>query len=156
MIVAAQSALQGALVCALSGTAGIGALRKELHVAWLDWFDHRQGPPPDERLASFLTLLKWGTNEKRIRYGGGGAPLKLTKAQMRDIKRLHGYFRNSFMHFAPKGWAIEVAGLPRMVLATIEATEFLMLNQPRVRMHLSGNQARFIETTATRARIAFG
>ena len=67
IIIAAQSAVQGALVCALSGTAGIGALTKDLQSAWLAWFDTRKGPAPDEKLADFKTLLKWARDQKNYR-----------------------------------------------------------------------------------------
>jgi hypothetical protein len=66
VIIAAQSALQGSLVCTLSGTAGIGALRKDLQEKWLDWFDHGSGPAPDARLESFKTLLEWACDRKRM------------------------------------------------------------------------------------------
>lgn len=155
VIVAAQNALQGALVCALSGSAGIGAYQKRLQKSWLDWFDKRQGPPPPEKLEDFRMLLKWGCDPKRMSQADS-VPLALTTAQMRDLQRLHAYFRNNFSHFTPKGWSIQAAGLPRIVLTAIEAAEYLMLNSERARIHLSGNQLKRIERSATAARVAFG
>jgi hypothetical protein len=153
IIIGAHNAIQGALVCALSGTAEIGALRTDLQSAWLDWFDRRLGPPPDEKLADFKTLLKWGRSPKRMSYLGAG-PLKLSATQMRDLHKLHDHFRNNFLHFTPKGWCIEAAGLPRIVLTAVEAAERLMLNTQHVRMHLSGNQIRRLEKCATAIRVS--
>lgn len=152
VILASQNALQGALVCALSGTARIGAFTKNLQSAWLDWYDTRQGPAPDEKLADFKTLLKWSADANRMH---GGKPLKLTAKQIRDLHKLHDHLRNDFSHFTPKGWSIEAAGLGRMILTAIEATEFFM-GQDRIRMHLSGNQIAHIEKNASAVRIAFG
>jgi hypothetical protein len=154
-IIAAHSALQGALVCILSGTAEIGALREDLQSAWLEWFDNRKGKEPDTKLADFKTLLKWAGNSSRMVHADEGPPLKLSATQIRDLHKLH-YFRNQFAHYAPMGWAIEKAGLPRIVLAASETAEHLMLSYFRVRMHLSGNQIRRIECAAKAVRVALG
>ena len=150
IIIAAQSAVQGALVCALSGTAGIGALTKDLQSAWLAWFDTRKGPVPDEKLADFKTLLKWARDPKIL-----SPPLKLTTSQIRDLLKLHTHLRNNFTHFTPKGWSIEIAGLPRMVLAAIQTAEWLMLNQTQISIHLSGNQKRSISRATIAAHTSF-
>jgi hypothetical protein len=155
VIIAAQSALQGSLVCTLSGTAGIGALRKDLQAKWLDWFDHRSGPTPCTRLESFKTLLEWACNPKRM-VNSEAAPLKLSASQTRDLHKLHDHLRNQFTHFTPMGWTIVTADLPRIVLTSVEIAENVMLNHFHVRMHLSGNQIRRIERAATAVRVAFG
>lgn len=154
-IIAAHSALQGALVCVLSGTAEIGALRSDLQSAWLEWFDDRKGKAPDTKLADFKTLLKWARNSGRMAHADEGPPLKVSATQIRDLHKLH-YFRNQFAHYAPMLWAIEKAGLPRIVLTASEMAEHLMLNYFRVRMHLSGNQIRRIKQAARTVRVAFG
>jgi hypothetical protein len=84
----------------------------------------------------------------------GAGPLKLSATQMRDLHKLHDHFRNNFLHFTPKGWCIEAAGLPRIVLTAVEAAERLMLNTQHVRMHLSGNQIRRLEKCATAIRVS--
>jgi hypothetical protein len=134
-IIAAHSALQGALVCILSGTAEIGAMREDLQSAWLEWFDNRKGKEPDTKLADFKTLLKWAGNSSRMVHADEGPPLKLSATQIRDLHKLH-YFRNQFAHYAPMGWAIEKAGLPRIVLTASDTAEHLMLSYFRLRMHL--------------------
>lgn len=153
LIVAAQSAIQGALVCALSGTAGTGALQKALQADWLNWFDNRQGQPPKERLASFGELLKWVCDADRM-LDSGGKSIELTAIQKRDLNKLHDNLRNEFSHFSPKGWCIEAAGLPRIIATAVDIAEGLMLQQPQIRMHLSGNQVRSIERNAAIVRVA--
>jgi hypothetical protein len=119
MIVGAQGALQGAMVCALVDSTGTSVLKKESAAKMLDWLQgHPEGTePPKEWLEEFDKLLAKCEAE---------LGLVLEKKQRADIKRLHGYFRNSFIHFTPKGWGIEKAGLPRIVGAALDAVETLM------------------------------
>ena len=133
--VAAHSGLQSAMVCALRDPAGISILQKDCAREMMEWFDHKRGECPKERLADFETLLR------RCRKAGqmDGQPLKLSEVQTKDVKRLHKEIRNEFAHFAPKGWSIEKAGLPRIILAAVGATEALM-SHPRVSNQLNGNR----------------
>ena len=41
-------------------------------------------------------------------------------------------FRNTFTHFTPKGWSLELAGLPRICLNTLEVMNFLGLQTTAV------------------------
>jgi hypothetical protein len=119
-IIGTQSALQGAMVCALADTTGTSVLTPKSGGKLLDWLQSRdpdRGAPPEERLAEFGVLL-----EKSIRELG----LELSEQQEKDIRRLHDYFRNRFSHFIPMGWGIEKAGLPRIVEAALDAVEKLM------------------------------
>jgi hypothetical protein len=124
MIVGAQSALQGAMVCALrrKATTNISVLSDRSAREWLEWYeqsrDNPEAPQPGEqKLASFGVLLKRCLST---------LALKLTEQQHADINRLHCHFRNNFAHFAPQGWIIERVGLPRIVGAALHAVEDLM------------------------------
>jgi hypothetical protein len=144
MIVGAQSALQGAMVCALVDTTGTSVLRKQSAAEMLQWLEDRSenpGKPPIEWLASFGVLL-----DKCVDAG-----LELTAKQREDINRLHNYFRNNFMHFTPKGWSIEKAGLPRIIGAALDATERLMA-VPKVAIHLDAVQQQRLQTAFASVR----
>jgi hypothetical protein len=128
-IIGAQSALQGAMVCALADTTGTSVLTEKSateQLAWLQRDIDQRGEPPKEYLAEFKILLKKSMDE---------LDLVLAEQQEKDIRRLHQYFRNQFAHFIPMGWAIEKAGLPRIVLAALHAVEHLMSCQ-RAAIHL--------------------
>jgi hypothetical protein len=95
-IISAQSALQGAMVCALADSAGTSVLTKKSGsklLAWLQAEDDKRGDPPKERLAEFNVLLE--------QYLSAG--LVLTQQQEKEVRRLHEYFRNTFSHFIPMG-----------------------------------------------------
>lgn len=131
-IVAAHAALQGSMVCVVSGTAGIGALSRQSADAWHSWYGgDRNAPMPYEHLADFATLLK------RARKKG----FTVGVTQIKDIMRLHSDFRNNFSHFTPKSWSIEKAGLPRIVNTTLEAVEQLMARD-EVNYKMTGNRKR--------------
>jgi len=135
IIVGAQNGLQGAMVCLLSGTNGIGVLDKTSAKKVLAWHQDQQGPYPEERLAEFGELLK------RCRNRPTGKSLLLTEPEMRDIEKLHGALRNNFAHFRPKGWSIERAGLPRIVGVALNVIEQIMFGD-ELSYKLSGNRTR--------------
>jgi hypothetical protein len=153
LIIAAHNALQGALVCTLSGTAGIGALTGKSAAAVLKRLETDNGPRPKEWLAQFNELLEAGQDPVRLSYLGG-EPLKLSELQRDDLRRLNDEFRNRFSHFKPIGWSIEEVGLPRIVLTAVDAAEHLMLNHPAARSHLSDGEVHRIGRTAAEARAA--
>jgi hypothetical protein len=94
-------------------------LRKESAAALLDFLEgHTEGKKrPKEQLENFMPLLR----KCEVQLG-----LVLEEKQRKDITRLHREFRNSFIHFTPKGWGIEKAGLPRIIGAAMDAVEMLM------------------------------
>ena len=145
-IISAHAALQGAMVCALHDTSGLSVLDKQSARGMREWFDKKIETPPNEKLAHFNTLLQRCCESQ---------PLALSKAQLKDIKRLHEQFRNSFTHFVPQGWSIEKAGLPRIVGAAVDVTERLMA-YPNVVHKLSGNKKRRFESYLGTIRTQLG
>jgi hypothetical protein len=122
VIISAQSAFQGAMVCVLGGTSGIGVLSERSAKATLRWHDDQKGQYPEPWMADFNTLLDRCKKPER----DGGIGLTLSASQERDIKRLHDHFRNEFAHFIPQSWSIQKAGLPRIIGATVDGIEALM------------------------------
>lgn len=137
LLIAAHNAVQGGMVCALSGTTGTGALDKKSAAEMLDFLQDgnpSQGSMPSEKLADFNELLKRARRAEAMQYLDG-KPLDLTPAQTQDLKKLHD-LRNRLVHFTPKGWSIEMAGLPRIIGAAIEAATQLMAH-PSVDLQFS-------------------
>ncbi len=145
-ILSLHSAVQGGMVCHLSGTAQLGALTKKSASDWLDWHERDRrgeikridcgtnelgmpqfriaegyGPPP-ERLADTRELFKrLGDMSKRIEPGAGGV-VEITLSERESLQRLHG-LRNKLAHFTPKGWSIELDGIPVMFLDVLGIIE---------------------------------
>jgi hypothetical protein len=145
-IIAAHSALQGAMVCALNDTTGTSVLTHKSAEKMLDFLqqrDHSAGDYPNEWLADFKLLV-----EKCSDF------LQLTPAQGRDIDRLHE-LRKQFTHFVPKGWSIERAGLPRIVGTALDLVEHLM-KQSRAALDLSEDDQQRLTNTIDRTRTSLG
>lgn len=145
MILGAQSALQGAMVCALVDSTGTSVLKKDSAakvLAYLHAEPGNRGKWPGEWLESFEGLMTKCESE---------LGLKLSDEERKDILRLHSYFRNDFVHFTPKGWGIEKAGLPRMIQAAIDATENLM-SMDRMGVYLEESQSRRFRAALSETR----
>jgi len=143
LIIALHNALQGALVCTLSGTDGAGALsRKSMKEMW-EWFESSRANPnapiPREWLAPPEELYA-RAKDPNYMSEFGGQPLKCTTEQDEDMCRLNA-LRRGFMHFTPKGWSIETAGLPRIALNTLVIVETLLLSHPANTFRLKPEQA---------------
>jgi hypothetical protein len=123
VILAAHSAMQGAMVCAYADSANTSILSKRSEKkmwAWLNADPATRGPYPDERLSEFGELLS-----KCLRGSHNCDRLVLTRQQCRNIRRLHR-LRNSFTHFTPKGWGIEKAWLLPIIAVALDVVEELM------------------------------
>ena len=132
VVLSFHNALQGAMVCHLSGTAQLGALTRSNAAKWLEWHDRdRRGEvrrvqqgidefgtpiertrreddqPPREYVANAKELFNRLSNtSKRIEAVCGGI-IPVTREQRKAFERLH-HLRNELSHFSPKGWSIEV------------------------------------------------
>lgn len=114
-IIAMQNAVQNAIVAAISGTAQLGALTKRAAREWLEAYENDRTNHPEPWLANFLELYE------RMKAQTGFAA---TAEGNKDVERLVS-FRNDFMHFAPKGWSIQLAGLPRILRNALSIIEHL-------------------------------
>ena len=114
-IVAAHSALQGAMVCALFDPASYleRVSKKAARQA------AKLGLPPDwiveDRLVKFSILL-----ERCIAGNPFCDPLVLTSEQHKNINELNSELRNNFLHFAPSGWSIQKTILPSIICAALD------------------------------------
>jgi len=140
-ILSLHSAFQGAMVCHLSGTAQLGALKKANVVAWLAWHERdregkikkkvegiddfgileiEQNPPgdptdnpPEDYLESPPGLFERLYNADKRCEAGAGALIDVSLEEKDSFRRLNN-LRKQFTHFAPRSWSIEISGLPRI------------------------------------------
>lgn len=110
---ALHSALQGACVCYLTTTSGVGALTPENTAKWLNYFEvsrtDAQARPPAAKLLSLPELLKAVRITDSVG-SGAGLSVSISDAEYRRLKSFHDDIRNQFIHFAPQGWSIETSG----------------------------------------------
>ena len=133
VVLSLHSALQGAMICHLSGTDGVGALNSKCARQWSNWHERNRcgkieyidegvddvlglpvrrprslsDQPPSDRVASAPDLFKrLGSESERIGRACGRI-IEITAAQRESFKTLND-LRNDFTHFSPRGWSIEL------------------------------------------------
>ena len=146
IIIALHSAAQGAMVLSLRHGNGLLALSDENYAAWMAAYEKSETPPP-EKLDNYLNLYK---KVKRREWGqiSGNTRFVPIGTEGGDIKRLNS-LRNEFIHFTPKGWSLEVDGLPRIALATARLISFLALETTNVLWHTPEARERLLEAHAS-------
>jgi hypothetical protein len=144
-ILAAQSAAQGALVCAIQDSSKTNILSNRSARDTLTWLNALTDERPEEHLADFKSLL--------VKFRGQ-YPNILGDEQVNRLEKLHSIFRNRFAHFAPRSWSIEIDMLPPLIIAAIDLVEIAM-RQDQVAMRTNGNFKRELAANlvATKAAI---
>ena len=137
LVITTHDMLQGAMVCALSGSDNAGALKKNLQKKLRSWYqESRQNSDasyPDlgkAPLAGFEELLKRALNNERSG-SGAVALLALTERQKEELIFLHE-LRNDFVHFENVSWSIESGGMGEMLEIALDAAKSL-INESQVR-----------------------
>ncbi|HEY9038310.1 MAG TPA: hypothetical protein VIN05_05115 [Roseovarius sp.] len=119
-VIALASAVNGALVCNLTGTMQVGAFKEDnakLKIA-ASQKDSTIEQPEKPFLARPTELLKRAVRaNQRIENAGG--ILKINAAQKKAFNKLF-HFRNSFIHFEPLGWTIETSGMSEIFERVLE------------------------------------
>lgn len=141
-ILAAQNAVQGALVCAIQDSSKTNVLTKSSARAVLNWLETRIGEHPAERMADFKSLL----NKFRERY-----PDVIDSELAGQLEKLHKVFRNRFAHFVPMNWSIEIEMLPPLLNAAFDFVEIAM-RQDQVVRRSNGNFKRKLSANLRIAR----
>jgi hypothetical protein len=120
LIVALHNAAQGFMVLALWRGNGLLTQSPRAAKKWLKAYE--SGVPfPSSELAKFSDLYARVTSEIQAAGQGAFRPAPTLDA---SIERLNG-IRNTFTHFNPMGWSLELAGLPRICLDTLDLLQFL-------------------------------
>jgi hypothetical protein len=111
------------MVLALQGSHGLHVLRPEDATRWLEAHECGGPYPHDLKLDDFLALYKKIKSKLMLMYvhsqrfvptGSHGGSVKL-------LNRL----RNEYIHFTPRVWVLELAGLPQMAIDCLKVAEFL-------------------------------
>jgi hypothetical protein len=79
------------------------------------------------RLISFWQALQRCQDQNHMKMLIHSKHLILTENQKESIEVLKSEFRNEFEHFKPKGWSIEIHGMPEIAIDVLEVIRFLSL-----------------------------
>lgn len=120
VILSLHGALYGFMICALKGTDPDRVLIR-----------NKKGKPS---LISFNQALEWCQDEARMVMTSASKVLHLSECQKHSLKNLQ--VRNSFAHYQPCVWSIELHDLPQMIIDGLEITRIVALESGNY-MHLS-------------------
>ncbi|MBM3758522.1 MAG: hypothetical protein FJW38_31690 [Acidobacteria bacterium] len=123
LLVSVHAATQGMFVVSLAFGNGLLALKATHASAWCKAYQSGAPYPARLDLDYFLALYQ---KAKELLFSGKLADSRFSATAEHDaaIKKLNE-LRNGFVHFAPQGWSIELAGLPTVCLRCLELVEHL-------------------------------
>lgn len=121
VVLCLHSALYGFLIAALKGT---------------NWQNVAYKTKRGYKLISFNEALKRCQDPKEMRMTVFSQYLQLNQEEKDAINLLKETLRNNFEHYIPKGWYIEIHGLPNMCLHVLSVIRFLAL-ETRNYQHLN-------------------
>ncbi|MCY3773077.1 MAG: hypothetical protein OXG98_13800 [Gemmatimonadetes bacterium] len=177
VILSLHSALQGAMVCLLSGTANLGALSRDCASKWIEWherdrrgeidyiddvdefslpFSRPRNPrdyPPSIQVASAPKLFERLGSESARTESGCVRIIEITNAQKHSFKRLHA-LRNDFTHFSPKGWSIEIQLIQEIILDMLDVIDQIADDQWAF-LHMSDEDQRLMRNAIADLRRRF-
>jgi hypothetical protein len=131
VILSLHGALYGFMICALKGTDPDRVL--------IQVKEHRA------HLISFSKALKWCQDPVRMTMRTESKVLCLSEDQQRSLDVLQLHFRNSFAHYQPCLWSIELHAMPRMVIDGLQVLRFLALEAGNY-VHLTPEARRRIDS----------
>ncbi|WP_138422681.1 hypothetical protein [Maritimibacter alexandrii] len=134
---AAHSALQGACVCILTDTRGLGALTRDSEKALSEYLEARSqeamrnavgGKPitiplpayPETRMANLRNLARRLPDDVRFNVANSG---ERSESEEDEHLTLLSRWRDEFTHYPPQSWSIEVAFVVPILETTISKIE---------------------------------
>jgi hypothetical protein len=133
-----HGALYGFAICAVKGTNPARVIRAI-----------RSG---QERLIVFDEALRRAQDPTWMGQYTFSRVLELSASQKRSIRLLKDKLRNTFAHYIPLSWSLELHGMPQLTLDVLEVIEFLALKSGNV-WPLQGDQQRTrVSTLLSEAR----
>lgn len=122
LLIAQHSAVQGFMALALEQGNALLVMRDDVRRKWFQ--AHEKGTEyPDDRMDYFLSLYDKVKSDVVCLYVGSkkfvpGTSHDYSMAKLNEL-------RNDFIHFMPKAWAIELAGLAKVCLDALDVAHFL-------------------------------
>lgn len=121
IVIGSHSALQGVMTLHLGFGNDLLVASPEDANAWLDAHDNGT-PYPDMMMDGFLCLYR-----KIKKHEIFGYLFKPSGTQGGSIRRLNR-LRNQFTHFMPKGWSVELGGMPGICIDCLDVADQIAKN----------------------------
>ena len=146
VLISLHSAVQGFMVLALWNGNGLLSFTDKAAKNWLKKYTAGDSCLiADCKLDNFPNLyakIKDQTNFHTV----GAKAFHAEPSHDESMKRFNR-FRNEFVHFTPKGWSLELAGLPRICMDALNIVEFLVCESTAILWHEQGHAGRVRNAT---------
>lgn len=139
VLVSLHNATQGFMVLALWNGNGLLALRPRIAEKWLKAYAGG-GPFPAEKLDEFLNLYAKVKDANNFHTAGAG-PFVPSETSDQSLELLNTV-RNMFTHFTPKGWSLQLAGLPQIGVDALGLIHFLGWESTAITWYRRAHQVR--------------
>jgi hypothetical protein len=130
VVLALHGALYGFAICACKGTMPDNVALKT-----------KKGK---KMVITFNEALKRCQDPNWMRMTVMSRHLQLTDQQKKSIWNLKDLLRNNFEHYIPKGWYIELHGMPQIAIDVLDVIRFLALDTGN-RIHLTQDQKKKVK-----------
>jgi len=137
VVLSLHSALYGFAICACKGTNPDNVV-----------FRTKKG---ERKLIRFDDALKKCQDDNLMNMLYGSKALVLSRNQVQSIELLKKQLRNNFEHYIPKGWSIELHGLPRMTIDVLNVIRFLAV-ETGTYIHLNTSQIRKVKSIVFKSK----
>jgi len=131
VVLCLQGALYGFAVCACRGTNYEDVVVR-----------NKKG---EEKLISFDKALEMCQNPSVMGTLFTSRVLDLSKSQKDSIRRLKKELRNNFEHYIPRGWSIEIHGMPKIAIDVLDVVRFLAV-ETGTYIHLNQAQMKKVKS----------
>jgi len=142
VLIIAHNTLQAFMVCAVQGSAGLGALTPQSGAKWLEAYS-KGLPYPDERLDFFLELYKKIQGPSMKQYVGSKQFIP-TSEQDTNVEKLNRR-RNTFIHFVPTGLLMGIGDLPAVLQDVLNIIHFLAKQSENIEFYSDATESLFDE-----------
>ena len=132
VLIAVHSAVQGFMALSLEHGNGLLVLRDDITAKWLKAHESDKAYP-GEKMDFFMSLYEKVKSDVVCCYYGSRKFIAESSHDysMQKLNEL----RNDYVHFRPKGWSIELAGLPTLVLKCVDVARFLAFDTSTIIWH---------------------
>ncbi len=131
VLISLHNAVQGFMVLGLWNGNGLLSLTPKAAEKWLIAYNNGK-PFPVDKLDNFLNL--YNKIKDPNNFNTFGSSHFIPSNHDASFKYLND-FRNEFIHFTPKGWSLELAGLPQICLDILDLIQFLGWNTTAILWH---------------------
>lgn len=133
VVIALHNAAQGAMVLSLRAGNDFRVMSDKM-AKKCDQAHRESRAWPKAKMDSFPNLYKKVQSQEVMGFYVHSKPLPSDTDRDRCVTKLLD-LRNSFIHFMPQGWSLEVSGLPKICETTLEMIQFLFWESGNVFWH---------------------